>query len=296
MHIWIVSHLEASATSRLLIDAARRRGHQAVVVHPFKHHILFAQERQFIIGDQSPAELPDGVITRLGSSAPAAALHFIRHLEQQGLTCLNSSASLEKTRNKIRSFYELSRQAVPIPRTAFVSSKSPLPMLLEQMAGPPWIAKLPVGTQGKGVVLVESEASLSSLVDAVEALSGRVMVQEYIAESVGTDLRVLVLGGKAIAAMRRRAPAGDFRANLHRGGSPEPVPLNPELVDVAEQAAAALGLAIAGVDLMEAKNGYLVIEVNGSPGLEGLQSVNETDVGDAVIACLEDFVRARAER
>ena len=169
-------------------------------------------------------------------------------------------------------------------------------MLLEQMAGPPWIAKLPVGTQGKGVVLVESEASLSSLVDAVEALSGRVMVQEYIAESVGTDLRVLVLGGKAIAAMRRRAPAGDFRANLHRGGSPEPVPLNPELVDVAEQAAAALGLAIAGVDLMEAKNGYLVIEVNGSPGLEGLQSVNETDVGDAVIACLEDFVRARAER
>jgi ribosomal protein S6--L-glutamate ligase len=219
-----------------------------------------------------------------------ASLHFIRHLELCGVLCCNSSHALERSRNKIRSFDELSRQRVPIPRTAFLSARVDLRLLLKNIPGPPWIAKLPESTQGKGVIFVESEQALRSLVDAVEVLSGRLMVQEYLADGAGSDIRVLVLGGKAIAAMRRRAPKGDFRSNLHVGGAAEGIALDEKLKHVAEQAAGALSLDMAGVDLMENSGGYAVIEVNGSPGLQGVQTVNKDDLAMNVLRLIEDKI------
>ena len=292
MNLWIVSQLDASPSVKLLMAAAEAQGHTVQHVHPFRYHIMFAagQDLPTIVGEERSLTFPDVALTRLGSASSPAALHFIRHLELCGVYCCNSSHGLERSRNKIRSFDELSRNRVPIPRTAFVTSKCSLQPLLERIPGPPWIAKLPESSQGKGVMLVESEAALHSLVDAVEALNGRLTVQEFIAKNAGSDLRVLVVGGSALAAMRRTAPKGDFRANLHQGGVAEAVEIDDLLRSISEQAAKALGLGIAGVDLMETPDGYAVIEVNGSPGLKGLQSVNEVDVAGEIIRFLASNV------
>jgi ribosomal protein S6--L-glutamate ligase len=233
-----------------------------------------------------PDDLPDRVYTRMGSSAPPEAFHVLALLEGLGVPCVNASAGLRLTRDKTTATLALVRAGLPVPPSALVGREAPLEAVFEAVPGPPWIIKLPVSTQGSGVMLAESLRSLRSLCDALHGVGQRVLVQSFVAEAAGADVRVLVVGGRALGAMRRQGQGDEFRSNLHRGGRAAPVALTPALSDVAQRAAAALGLEIAGVDLLESDRGPLIIEVNGSPGLEGLTHATERDIAGEVIEYL----------
>lgn len=258
MRIWLYTHLENSPGNRLITEAAESRGHTIELVRPSGMSLFIGRE---------PQDVPDLVFTRIGSSAPPRALANLAVLQQLGYRCVNSVEGLRVSRDKTVSYAKLAAAGVPIPKTVVVGTDDGYPWL-EQLSGPPWIVKLSVSTKGQGVCLVESERSLRSVVDALRETDGSVLLQEYIAESKGADTRVLVLGGKARVAARRQAKAADeFRSNVYLGGRAETVELTEPIARVAEQAAAAIGLEVAGVDLLETGDGYLVVEVNGSPGL-----------------------------
>jgi ribosomal protein S6--L-glutamate ligase len=237
---------------------------------------------------------PDFVFTRLGSSAPPECFHVLEWLEARSVPCRNRADALRRTRDKATQMLGLVAGRLPLPPTALVGRDSPLDPVLEALPGPPWIVKLPVSTQGSGVILAESRRSLRSICDTLHATGQRLLVQGFVAEAAGADVRVLVVDGTARAAMRRRGRADEFRSNLHRGGSAEEAPLTPALVDVAERATAALGLHVAGVDLLESAEGPLVVEVNGSPGLEGISAATGRDVAAEVVSFLENSAESRA--
>lgn len=261
MKIWLFSQLEGSPGDRLFTQEATARGHEVRPVRPLALHAQLTGT----CGNDAPAL----VFARTGSAAPSVALDILRMWELQGLRCINSSPALRLARDKARCYLELHHRGVPIPRTVLLGREAPLEEALEPLSGPPWILKLPVSTKGRAVILVESMASLRSVVSTLQDLSGRLLLQEFVAESRGTDIRVLVLGGRAAAAARRTAGGGEFRSNVDLGGTAEPCILTDEVRRVAEAAALATGLEVAGVDLLESSRGPLVVEVNGSPGLQG---------------------------
>lgn len=293
--LWLLTHLPRSKSTELVFEACSRRGHQVDLINPLETALLVSGDdaSHAILGSDGSRKLPDGVITRLGSSSPLAGLHVIRELELRGVLVSNSSYGLERSRDKVRCFQELRAGGVDVPKTIAIAEFADLEAICAQIQGPPWILKLPVSTQGKGVMFVDSKTSLHSIVDAIHSLNGSLLLQEFVAESVGVDVRVLVVQGVARAAMRRKAKAGEFRSNLHRGGSPEKVALTEELVRISEKAANTLRLDIAGVDLLETRDGYKVIEVNGSPGLEGLQSVSEVDLAESLVELIERRIESR---
>jgi ribosomal protein S6--L-glutamate ligase len=257
--LWLFSHLQDSPGNRLLTEEAQRRGHEVRLVRPSELNLTLGK---------SITERPDLVFTRTGSSAPAAALANLAVLEQTGLRCLNSLAGLRNSRDKTVCYSLLASAGVPIPRTVVVGDWTDTSWLPE-LKGPPWVVKLSVSTKGQGVCLVESERSLRSVVDALgQQDESTVLVQEFVAEAKGSDIRVVVLGGRARVAARRSAGSKDeFRSNIYLGGRAEMVELNQNMTEIAERATEVVGLDVAGVDLLETSGGYLVVEVNGSPGL-----------------------------
>lgn len=257
MNFWLYSHLRDSPGNKLVQEEALRRGHQCTLVRP---------EQLTLRLDEAHQDRPL-VYTRTGSSAPLSALAKLSVLEGLGYPCVNRSHSLHQARDKAITYSKLAGSGVPCPRTVVVGEKATKAQL-SAIPGPPWIVKLAVSTKGQGVCLVESERSLRSVVDALREASQLVLLQEFIEEARGSDIRVLVLGGKARVAARRQAAGGDeFRSNIFLGGQAEEVELEPEMARDAEAAAQALELDIAGVDLLPTQSGYSVVEVNGSPGL-----------------------------
>lgn len=258
MNFWLFTHLLDSPGNALISQEASRRGHLVRLVRP--------GELTFSLGSK-PAQRPDLVFTRTGSSAPAAALARLAVLEEQGLRCLNSSASLRCSRDKAICYARLASAGVPIPKTVVVGKEDW--GWLEELPGPPWIVKLSVSTKGQGVCLVESERSLRSVVDALAgAAESSVLVQEFVEQAGGSDIRVLVLGGEARVAARRSAVSShEFRSNVYLGGKTETLEMTSEIADIAVKATRSVGLEVAGVDLLETGNGFVVVEVNGSPGL-----------------------------
>ena len=285
MKLWLLSHLKSSPGNRLMEEAAYRAGHDMRLVHPLQLSIEFG-ERHTLFGGNSVSELPDRVFTRMGSSAPLEAFDALRQLELHSIPCINSSASLEVCRDKARSLQVLAAAGVPIPRTVVVGREAPLQSCLPRIGSPPWILKLSVGTQGTGVARVDSVASLRTMVDLLRGLGERVLVQQFVAEAKGTDVRVLVVGGQAVAAMQRRAKGDEIRSNLHLGGTSEGIALTPTMTRVAEKAAKAVGLDVAGVDLLPSKDGPVVCEINGSPGLEGLAAATGRDLAGELLSFL----------
>lgn len=261
MRIRLFSQLESSPGDQLFTREATSRGHEVTPVRPLSLHGELTGE--------VPQDAPDLIFARTGSAAPSVALDLLRMWELQGIPCINPSSALQLARDKARCYLELHHRSVPIPRTVLLGREAPLEEALRLVPGPPWILKLPVGTKGRAVILVESAASLRSVVSTLQDLSGRLLLQEFVAESRGTDLRVLVLGGRAVAAARRTAGGDEFRSNVDLGGLARPCELTEECRQVAEAAARAVGLEVAGVDLLESSRGPLVLEVNGSPGLQG---------------------------
>jgi ribosomal protein S6--L-glutamate ligase len=281
MNILCLSVVPDSASTLLLAEAARRRGHEFSRQHPLALGVILANGRISLLGDVAP----DIVLTRMGGGTPGPAFDALFAVERAGFPIVNHPAALSLMRDKLRQSLALTAAGVPMPETACIRPAE-LEKVLTSLPGPPWIVKTLEGHKGRGVMRLDSLASLRSALDLLDGVGQRVLLQRYVEEAAGSDIRVFVLGGIARAAMRRQARGDDFRSNLHRGGTAEVVALDEELSKIAENAARVLGLEIAGVDILISKEGPLVLEVNGSPGLEGISGATGLDLAGEIIEFL----------
>jgi ribosomal protein S6--L-glutamate ligase len=234
-------------------------------------------------------ELPqyDAVIPRIGSSITFYGTAVVRQFEMMGTFCVNESVAISRSRDKLRSLQLLSRKGIGLPRTGFASKPDDIPDLIKNVGGAPLVIKLLEGTQGIGVVLAETHKAAESVIEAFMGLKANILVQEFIEEANGADIRCFVVGGKVIAAMKRQAAEGEFRSNLHRGGSAQLIKLSKEERATAVAAAKAMGLNLCGVDILQSKNGPVVMEVNSSPGLEGIENATGKDVAGLIYEFIE---------
>jgi ribosomal protein S6--L-glutamate ligase len=295
MRLAVLSRKERLYSTSRLVEAARRRGHDVVVIDPIKCYVVVAQgsHRIYCQGDElAPV---DAVIPRIGASVTDYGLAMLAHFSRAGIATANSISAIASSRDKLRALQILSRSQIPIPRTALVREPGNVRHAVEALGGTPIVIKLLQGTQGVGVMIADSSQALESTLDTLWGLGQNLILQEFIAESAGRDVRAFVVGGKVVAAMQRTAKVGEFRANLHRGGEGRPFALDPEGERTAVEAARVLGLDVAGVDLLESSTGHKVIEINSSPGLRGIEQATGVDVADAVCAHVEALV-LRASR
>jgi ribosomal protein S6--L-glutamate ligase len=229
----------------------------------------------------------DAVIPRIGASITAFGLAVVRQFEIMGVWCLNESQAIARSRDKLRCLQLLSRHDIGLPPTVYTRQADHVPVCMDRVDGPPVVVKLLQGTQGIGVVLAESAAAAASVIDAFHGLEQDILIQKFIKESKGADIRALVVGRRVVAAMRRQAVAGEFRSNIHRGGKAKQIRLPAEYRKTALAAARILGLRVAGVDMIESKEGPMIMEVNSSPGLEGIEKATGVDVARAIIEYIE---------
>ena len=233
---------------------------------------------------------PRAVIPRIGATYTFYGATVVRQFEMADIYTLNASDGISRSRDKLRSMQILSRAGVGLPTTSFAHDSQDITGILEVVGGPPVVVKLLEGTQGVGVVLAETRKAAESVISAFRQLDANFLVQEYIAEAEGTDYRCLVVGDEVVAAMKRQAPPGEFRSNLHRGGMAHAVELTPNQTTTALRAAQGMGLSVAGVDLIESGQGPMVLEINSSPGLEGIETASGIDVARAIILHVEKSV------
>ncbi|NLC00697.1 MAG: 30S ribosomal protein S6--L-glutamate ligase, partial [Pseudomonas formosensis] len=238
----------------------------------------------------------DAVIPRIGASITFYGTAVLRQFEMMGVFPLNESVAISRSRGKLRSLQLLSRKGVGLPVTGFAHSPDDIPDLISMVGGAPLVIKLLEGTQGIGVVMCETEKAAESVLEAFMGLKANIMVQEYIREAGGADIRCLVVGDKVIAAMKRQARPGEFRSNLHRGGSASLIKITPEERMTAVRAAKVMGLNVAGVDILRSNHGPVVMEVNSSPGLQGIESTTGKDVAGLIISYIEKNARPNQTR
>ncbi|WP_039033845.1 30S ribosomal protein S6--L-glutamate ligase [Shewanella sp. ECSMB14102] len=283
MQIAILSQNKTLYSTRRLVEAAQERGYQVQVINPLECYMNISMQQSSIhIGG---VELPsfDAVIPRIGAGITFYGTAVVRQFEMMSTYTLNSSMGISRSRDKLRSMQLLSRKGIGLPVTGFANKPSDIPDLIDMVGGAPLVIKLLEGTQGIGVVLAETRKAAESVIEAFMGLKANIMVQEYIKEAQGADIRCFVLGDKVIAAMKRQALPGEFRSNLHRGGTATLVKLSPEERSIAVRAAKTMGLNVAGVDILRSNHGPVVMEVNSSPGLEGIEAATGKDVAAAII-------------
>lgn len=293
MKIAILSRNSKLYSTQRLMEAARARGHDVRVINHLRCFMDITSENPSIHyrNHEITRNDVDAVIPRIGASVTFYGTAVVRQFEMMGVYCLNESVAITRARDKLRCLQLLSRKKIGIPASAFSHSPDDVKGLIREVGGPPLIIKLLEGTQGIGVVLAETMKAAESVIQAFLGLNSYILVQEFIQEAGGSDIRCLVLGGKVIAAMKRQAPEGDFRSNLHRGGKAELVKLTPEEHDIAIMAANAIGLNLCGVDILRSKRGPLVMEVNSSPGLEGIEKATGKDIAGMIIKFIEKNAR-----
>jgi ribosomal protein S6--L-glutamate ligase len=288
--VLILSRNRESYSTRRLRAGFIRRGHQVRVVDTLELTFSLEAQNPRLFFREQPLPLPDAVVPRIGTSLTVFGTAAVRQFEMAGVFCLNASRSITMARDKLRTLQMLSRHDVGIPPTAFVGDRRDVAAAIERVGGAPVILKLLEGTQGLGVLLAETVNAAEAIYETLVAARQQVLIQKFVSESRGRDLRAFVVGDRVVAAMRRTATGAEFRANVHRGGRVESVVLPPEHERVAVRAARILGLHVCGVDLIESADGPLVLEVNASPGLEGIEAASGLDVADAVARHLEDAV------
>ena len=286
MNIGILSRNASLYSTARLVQAARKRNHYVAVVDYLRAYMEITSTRPEVILAGSRLRF-DAVIPRIGATYTFYGASVVRQFEMMGTATTNTSVAIEQSRDKLHSAQLLAHAGVPMPDTGFAHAIRDIDLLLESVGGPPVVIKLLEGTQGMGVVLAETRQAAESVIGAFRQIDANILVQEYIEESQGADTRVLVVGGEAVAAMRRTAPDGEFRSNLHRGGTAEGVELTDEQRRIAIEAAEVMGLGVAGVDLLDSNRGPVVLEVNSSPGLEGIETATGVDVADRIIEWLE---------
>lgn len=287
MKIAILSRNRKLYSTRRLVEAAVERGHEVTVLDTLKCYMDIATMKPGIYYKGERLEGFQAVIPRIGSSITRYGMAVLRQLEMMGVFPLNESVAIGRARDKLRSSQLLARKGVGLPITGFAHNVENAHDLINLVGGSPVVVKLLEGTQGKGVVLAETKKAAESVIDAFQELKADFLVQEFIKEAGGSDVRCFVIGDKVVAAMMRQAKDGEFRSNLHRGGSAVVTKLTPAERSTAIKAAAAMGLNVAGVDLLRSSRGPLVMEVNSSPGLEGIEKATKKDVAGIMIEFIE---------
>lgn len=291
MKLAILSCGPNSYSTQRLKEAALQRGHQAKVLNTLKFSIDLQQGIPDLYFRQKELSDYDAVLPRIGASITYYGTAVVRQFQEMGVFCANTAHGISNSRDKLRSLQILSRHQIGIPRTTFVRDKKDVLPAIERVGGAPVVIKLIEGTQGIGVLLAESTKAAESIIELLQSQKQNVLIQKFVAESKGKDIRAFVVGDRVVAAMRRVAQGQEFRSNVHRGGIAEAVELDEQYRETAVRAAQILGLQVAGVDMLEGKNGPQIMEVNSSPGLEGIETATGLDIAGAVI----DYVSAQVD-
>jgi ribosomal protein S6--L-glutamate ligase len=296
--IAILSRNRKLYSTHRLVEAAESRGHEVRVLDHVRCFMDITSEQPSIHykDEEFFSDDFDVVIPRIGASVTFYGTAVVRQFETMGVYCVNGSVAITRSRDKLRSLQLLAQRGVGIPATAFANSPDDIQGLIREVGGAPLVVKLLEGTQGLGVVLAETQKAAKSVIQGFMGLSANILVQEFIGEAGGSDLRCFVVGNRVIAAMQRTAPEGDFRSNLHRGGVAKLVRPTPEERRTAVAAARIMGLRVAGVDLLRSNRGPLVMEVNSSPGLKGIEEATEKDVAGIIVEYAATQVERRRAR
>ncbi|MEH6638706.1 MAG: 30S ribosomal protein S6--L-glutamate ligase [Porticoccaceae bacterium] len=296
MKIGILSRNKKLYSTRRLVEACEQRGHEVRVIDTLRCYMNITSNKPEIHYRGEILEGYDAVIPRIGASVTFYGTSVVRQFEMMGVFSVNESVAITRSRDKLRSLQLMSRKGLGLPKTGFAHSPDDVQDLIKMVGGTPLVIKLLEGTQGIGVVLAETKKAAESVIEAFMGLKANILVQEFIKEAGGADIRCLVVGGKVVAAMKRQGAEGEFRSNLHRGGSAELVKITPEERATAVKAANIMGLNMAGVDLLRAERGPLVMEVNSSPGLEGIEQATGKDVAGMLIDFIEKNARPNKTR
>ncbi|MHA7815575.1 MAG: 30S ribosomal protein S6--L-glutamate ligase [Pseudohaliea sp.] len=291
MKIGILSRNRKLYSTSRLVEAAAERGHEVHVLDTLKCYMDINSAKPMIYYKGEPLEGYDAVIPRIGASITEFGTAVIRQFEMMGVYCLTESIPLGRSRDKLRALQLMSRKGVGMPVTGFAHDVENGRQLIKMVGGTPVVLKLLEGTQGRGVVLAETYKAAESVIDAFIELGADFLVQEFIKEAGGSDVRAFVIGRRVVAAMERSAAEGEFRSNLHRGGSASATKLTPEERRTAVKAAQTMGLSVAGVDILRSSRGPLIMEVNSSPGLRGIEEASGKDIAGRIIDYVEENAR-----
>ena len=287
MKIGILSRKAELYSTRRLVEAARGRDHEVHVINPLRCYMDITSHHPEIHYKGEKLQGFDAIIPRIGASITYYGTAVVRQFEMIGVYCLNESVAITRSRDKLRSLQLLARKGLGLPVTGFAHSTQYTDDLISLVGGAPLVVKMIEGTQGVGVVLAETDKAAQSVIQAFRSLKANILVQEFVKESSGRDIRCWVIGDKVVAAMLRQGPEGEFRSNLHRGGRAETIRITPEERSTAVRAAKIMGLRVAGVDMLRSNHGPVIMEVNSSPGLEGIEKTTGKDVAGMVIAFIE---------
>ena len=293
MKIAILSRNKKLYSTRRLVEAAQERGHDVRVIDPLRCYMRLSPGLAEMHYRGKVLEGFDAVIPRIGASITFYGTAVVRQFEAMGVYCVNTSDAIQRARDKLRSMQLLAQDGVGMPTTVCANNPDDTEDLIDMLGEAPHVIKLVEGTQGQGVVLTDTRSASQSLIEAFRGLRAHFLLQEFIREAKGADLRAFVVGGRVVAAMLRQAKPGEFRSNLHRGGRASQVRLSAEERRTALRAARTMGLGIAGVDLLRSDRGPLLLEVNSSPGLEGIEGASGIDVAALVIRHIERTLEKR---
>lgn len=290
MKVAILSRQPQLYSTQRLIEGCQKAGHEVDVLDTLRFSIQVEQGHPGLMYENHPICHYDAVIPRIGAATTFFGTAVVRQFEQMGVFCLNSSQAINNARDKLRAFQILSRHNIGIPHTAFVKHRQSVMPTIQSMGGAPVIIKLLEGTQGIGVILADTNKVAEAIIETMQSTKQNVLIQKFVKESRGKDVRVFVVGGKVVAAMRRTAKGDEFRSNVHRGGSVEAVELDTEYETNAVRAAHIMGLNVAGIDILESHEGPKIIEVNSSPGLQGIEQATGVDIATCIAEYLEEEV------
>lgn len=287
MKIAILSRSSSLYSTKRLLEAGLSRGHEIEVIDTLKCYMDITSTKPMVHYQERVLDDFNAIIPRIGASITFYGTAVIRQFEMMGVFSLNESVAISRSRDKLRSLQLLSRKGLGLPVTGFAHSTKMTQELIKLVGGAPLVIKLLEGTQGKGVVLAETESAAESVIDAFREMDANILVQEFIKEARGTDIRCFVVGDEVVASMQRTAKPGEFRSNLHRGGTAKVIEITAEERQAALDATKALGLNLAGVDMLRSSRGPLIMEVNSSPGLNGIETATGKDVAGMIIEYLE---------
>jgi ribosomal protein S6--L-glutamate ligase len=291
MKLCILSRGINSYSTKRLREAAENRGHKVKVLDTMKFSISLEQENPDLYFRHKQLTTYDAVLPRIGSSVTFYGTAIVRQFQQMGVYCANTAQAITNSRDKLRSAQLLSRHNIGIPETQFVKDKKDVLPAIERLGGCPVIIKLLEGTQGVGVILAETTKVAQAIIETLQSMNVNILIQKFVAESKGKDIRAFVVGDRVVAGMRRVAEGDEFRSNIHRGGKAEVIELDKAYVETALQSARILGLNIAGVDMLEGDDGPKVLEVNSSPGLEGIERATQKDIAGEIIDYISENVK-----
>ncbi len=296
LKIAVLSRNKTLYSTKRLVEAIEKRGHQAVILDHLKCDIVIEQDKPTIIYNGEIVNDISAVIPRIGASVTFYGAAVVRQFEMMNVPTAVESQALVRSRDKLRSLQILARSNIGMPKTVFTNYSKEDEKIIDSVGGAPLIVKLLEGTQGYGVVLAPTKKAAESIIEAFHSMKARVIVQEFIEEAKGADIRAFVIGNKVVGAMKRQGKEGEFRSNLHQGGSGKLIKLNKREREVALTAAKSMNLSIAGVDMLQSDRGPLILEVNSSPGLEGIEKATGKDIASEIVRYIEKIVETQRSK